>query len=466
MIPTGFDTERLASLDEFGGKKKIIPAEVRGKYRQRRTIVQVILIFFFLTLPWMKVNGHQALLLDILHREFSFFGLKLYAHDAPYFFPFLAIWVFGLVFVTAVWGRVWCGWACPQTVFIDGVFRRIEVLVEGTFLERRKAQKQPMTLKIFFRKAIKWLLFFLVASVIAHSFIAIFVGSDSLLNMMTQDPRQNLVYFILISSMTALILFDFGWFREQFCTIVCPYGRFQSVLLDSSSMTVMYDENRGEPRRGKSPDNGRYGDCISCRRCVEVCPTGIDIRRGVQMECIACTACMDACNEVMVNVKKPQNLIRYDNLEGTGWRITKPRSMMAAAFVLVSVLILVVGLNKRGFVDANILRTNSSHLFTQATNSDGTVQLINQFHLHIRNQQPVKQRVQLIADIPEVTIVIPENPFDLNPNQDLKLPVFFKFSPGVLDKTGVRVMQIQIITDLPNEKPLLIQTRLLGNPKL
>jgi cytochrome c oxidase accessory protein FixG len=458
----GFDTERLSSLDEWGNKKIIIPAEVEGRYRRRRTVVHALLMIFFLLLPWLKLNGHQLLLLDIVHREFSIFGLKLYAHDAPFLFPLIAISVFSLVFVTSVWGRVWCGWACPQTVFIDGVFRRIEILVEGKFLQRRRAQTQPMSFSVFRKKCLKWFLFFLVSTTIAHSFVAFFVGSDALLKMMGQNPEQNMTYFVLIFGMTGILLFDFGWFREQFCTIVCPYGRFQSLLLDSTSLAVVYDEKRGEPRRGKPPENGRYGDCISCRRCVEVCPTGIDIRRGVQMECIACTACIDACDDVMAKMKKPVGLIRYSNLDGTTWKLLKPRALMALALVLVFATILFFGLRGRGVVDVNLLRAHGGPLFSSITQPDGTMKFANQFHLHIRNQISSAQTIELKTTFEGVEIKLPENPFIIQPNQDLQIPLFILFPASALNSNGTRQINIQLESSAAKDQPIVINSQLDG----
>jgi len=461
MSLESLDTERLSSIGEFGQKKIIIPAEVKGPWRKRRTIVQAILVVFFLILPWLEIGGHQALLLDIVHREFSFFGLKLYAHDAPLLFPLIAIAVFGLLFVTSVWGRVWCGWACPQTVFIDGVFRRIEIWTEGKFIERRRSLSQPMTFKTFRRKATKWFLFFLVSSAIAHSFLAYFVGSHSLLEMMGKDPSDNMTYFILVSSMTGLILFDFGWFREQFCVIVCPYGRFQSLLLDSSSLAVIYDEKRGEPRRGLPPDGKRYGDCISCRRCVEVCPTGIDIRRGVQMECIACTACIDACDEVMEKVKKPKGLIRYSNLQGTTWTLKKGRLALLGLLIIAAASALIIGLMQRGPLDVSVLRAKGN-LFQTIQEADGSKKITNQFHLHIRNQMSEVQTVSVKTSVVGVEIALPMNPFQMQPGQDEQIPMFIKFVPSVLNATGDLSLELNIQTEKPTPNSTIRSIRLIG----
>lgn len=440
------DTERLASIDETGRKKIIIPAPVTGFFRRRRDQTQIVLIIFFLVIPWVQIGGHQALLLDIIHREFSIFGLKLYAHDAPLVFLVLATLAFGLIFVTSVWGRAWCGWACPQTVFIDAIYRRLEGGIEGSYIERRRMQTEGLTGIQVLRRALKWISFFIVSSLIAHSFIAYFVGSENLLGMMGGDPRNNLTYFILISAMTAIILFDFGWFREQFCAIACPYGRFQSVLMDDTSLAIVYDEKRGEPRKGsEAAKSGAVGDCVSCRRCVEVCPVGIDIRRGVQMECIACTACADACDEIMVKVKKPTGLIRYSNVLGTAVTLAKPRAIGSGSLMLVAMIALTTALMMRKSVDVSILRAKGPVF--QTVVEDGRGIYMNQFHLHIRNQTSNEMHVRLrIAGREDVHLVLPENPFTMKSTEDRQIPLFVKFSPEVI-RNGEATLRILIETE-------------------
>ena len=434
----GLDPDRVGSLDEHGHRKNIIPAEVRGKFRRARDWTQGILILFFLILPWIKIGGHQALLLDIPRREFAIFGLKLYAHDAPLIFFVLAILTIGLAFVTAVWGRVWCGWACPQTVFIDGVFRRIEQFVEGGYLQRRKMASTPITPQIFVKRSIKWFLFFVVSSAIAHSFAAYFVGADRITEMMMGPPSENWTYFVLVSSFTAAILFDFGWFREQFCIIMCPYGRFQGLLMDSTSMAVLYDEKRGEPRKGMTAPGQTAGDCVSCRRCVEVCPTSIDIRKGLQMECIACTACADACDEIMEKVKKPKGLIRYSNLRGGTWKLKKPRALLYGTLLFASVLGLGISLTGRSSLDVVILRGKEG-LYQQVNDDKGNSVVVNHLRLHIRNQTSEGVSFLISAkteDGKTLEVATAQNPVQMKPSEDQTLHIFVKFPPSVLDNKG------------------------------
>lgn len=303
--------ERLASTDEKGKRVYLFPADVKGLYHSRRIILQWILMVLFIVLPWIHINGHPAMLLDIGQRRFAILGLNFWAHDVPMLMFVFAIAFLGLSLITAIWGRIWCGWACPETVFVERLYRQIERWIEGNAVQRERLSKGPWTVEKILKKSLKWSVFVVISWQLSHAFLAYFIGTDALARMMVSSPFEHPTAFSVMLFITALLLFSFGWFREQFCIIMCPYGRFQSLLMDEDSMVVGYDENRGEPRRGQSPDPGLTGDCINCYQCVQVCPTGIDIRRGVQMECVACTACIDACDTVMDNIHKPHGLIRY-----------------------------------------------------------------------------------------------------------------------------------------------------------
>ncbi len=379
------DLNKLSSIDASGARLNIIPADVQGFFRRHRNWSQAVLLIIFLGLPWIEHNGQQIVLLDIINRRFHLFGLTFQSHDAPLLFFLLAIATLGLAFVTAVWGRVWCGWACPQTVFIDAVYRRIEEWTEGSYIERRKLRTQEFSLSKFRKTGSKWLLFTAVSSLFAHSFVAYFVGSKSLLAMMQKPPAENWTYFLLIAGFTLLLLFDFAWFREQFCVIMCPYGRIQSVLLEPSSMAIVYDTQRGEPRRQKTTITKKTGDCVSCNRCVEVCPTGIDIRNGLQMECISCTACIDACDAIMTKVKKPPGLIRYQTLDGSKINLFKFKTLSYAALITIATVGLIYTLLSREDVNISVLRAiDTPYELTTDINSQPTV--LNHFRLHLNNQ--------------------------------------------------------------------------------
>lgn len=369
----------ITSIDEYGNRIGLNPAEVSGYFRTRRTWVQNFLILFFLSLPWTSIGGYQTVLLDIPAREFYFFGLMLKAHNAPLLLFLILGGSLTLAFVTAVWGRVWCGWACPQTVFIDGVFRRIETFIEGNYLARRKQAIDPMTGKLFFQKTLKWVLFYFASAFIAHSALAYFVGSHSFIQIIKDGPQSHFNLFIFAQVFTGILLFDFGWFREQFCTIMCPYGRIQGLLLDKNSLNVVYDEKRN--------------DCVNCNRCVNACPIGIDIRNGLQMECIACTACIDACDEIMEKVQKPKGLVKYGNLNNTKADWKSPRSVLYLAAISVCVIGLLYGLLSFQHSEAFILRSLTAPFTLQ---KDGDVNYVtNQFRFHVTNQSRESKKYKI-----------------------------------------------------------------------
>jgi cytochrome c oxidase accessory protein FixG len=393
---SSLDPGILTSVDQNGDRVNLIPAEVRGRFRRHRDWSQIVLLLIFLLLPWTRINGYQTILINIPEREFALFGVLFRSHDAPLIFFVLMTLTLGLAFVTSVWGRVWCGWACPQTVFIDAVYRRIEQWVEGPYLKRRALQQAPLSAGKIGKVSLKWFLFLVVSSLIAHSFMAYFVGAADLIKMIQGKPDENLTYFSLVTAFTAAILFDFAWFREQFCVIMCPYGRIQSVLLDRKSMAVTYDVARGEPRKGSPEFGTKKGDCVSCQRCVQVCPTGIDIRNGLQMECIACTACMDACDEIMVKVNKPTGLIRYNTLDGSPLKLFKFRSMAYLSAIILLAGGLVHALTTREPVHITILRGQG--LPYSLLEDQGQKLVLNQFRLHIQNQGSAPANFQLSLD--------------------------------------------------------------------
>ena len=413
--------DRLSTSDARGRRLFVFPADVRGFFRRYRDRVQIILLAIFLGLPWIRIHGRQALLLDLPGRRFEIFGLSLRAHNAPLLVFVFATGAFGLFFTTAVFGRVWCGWACPQTVFIDGVYRKIERWIEGAALERRKLDKAPWSTRKVWIRSVKWISYLIVTLFITHSFLAYFVGTEELSLMMVRPPSQNWGSFLFMGISSVVILFDFAWFREQFCTIVCPYGRFQSVLMDQSSMIVSYDVKCGEPRVTRQareftkthPGQAVLGDCVNCYRCVQVCPTGIDIRRGLQMECIACTSCIDACDEVMTKIKKPTGLIRYDSILGLEKEKRRFgfRAGIYLSLCLLSVTALVISIASIKPVSVEILRAKDAPYSNQIM-SDGTVFVVNHFKVELSNQSGTdhdltfatvdklrEQGVQLIAAV-------------------------------------------------------------------
>ncbi len=470
--------ERLATMDESGKRVYIFPADVKGLYRRYRTIVQIVLVVFFLILPWVKISGHQALLLDIVQRRFSIFGLTFWAHDSPLIFFILATLTIGLGFITALWGRVWCGWACPQTVFIDGVFRRIEYWVIGSHIKQMNLAKSPWTWEKFIRYSITWILFTAVSLIITHSFLAYFVGAERLVDMTQHNPRENWTVFLIMAFITAVLLFDFGWFREQFCIIMCPYGRFQSVLMDDDSLTVSYDPIRGEPRRGFAKPGGAEGDCINCYKCVAVCPTGIDIRNGLQMECIGCTACIDACDEVMEKIGKPKGLIRYatgNSLKGIKSSMFRPRVAIYSVMLVVVVALLVINISRREDIVVTVLRgTDTPYQIVKGeekeNNGEEEEQIINHFKVHLKNQ--TFDDVRLKIAIPEtwkekhVEIISQTDTINLDAGKDLTVHFFVKFPGTITAITGEQSVKIIFLDSKTNQIKLEKDLNLVGPKSL
>lgn len=450
------DTERLANLDQYGDRTSIIPAEVRGYFHRHRRWTQFVLLVIFLGLPWTQMNGQQTVLLDIPARKFAIFGITFWAHDAPLVFFVLATLTLALAFATSVWGRVWCGWACPQTVFIDAVFRRIERLVQGPYIQRRQLRQSEPSFGKFLKYSLTWVLFFIVSSLIAHSFAAYFVGADALMKMIQESPNAHWDTFLVVSFITLAVLFDFGWFREQFCVIMCPYGRFQSVLLDQKSLAVVYDEKRGEPRKGQVPAGGKQGDCVSCNRCVQVCPTGIDIRKGLQMECIACTACIDACDEIMTKVKKPTGLISYKTLDGSGISLKKPRSIIYMVLIFISVLGLGFNIATREKAQVFVLRAKEAP-YTLMKNEKGEEVLMNHFRLEIQNQN-FEKAIYLLQPPSDwaaqgIEMTVGQNPLDVESGKMVEWHFFVRFKPELVSATGQLKTKILLHDQNDLDKP-------------
>lgn len=310
--------DSIATINKEGKRAWIFPKIPKGKLYERRKIVSYVLLVFLFFSPFVKVNGNQFLLFNIIERKFSIFGNPFWPQDFHLMVISMIIGVVGLALFTVAFGRIFCGWFCPQTIFMEMVFRRIEFWIEGDRGAQIKLEKQVWNAEKIKKKGIKFLLFFLVSFLIANVFLAYVAGSDHVLDMVRQGPLHNSNALIALIIFTWVFYFVYAWFREQVCIIACPYGRMQGVLLDNKSINVAYDHVRGEGVKGRAKfkkgedrlASGK-GDCIDCHQCVNVCPTGIDIRNGVQLECINCTACIDECNSIMHSVNLPANLIRY-----------------------------------------------------------------------------------------------------------------------------------------------------------
>jgi cytochrome c oxidase accessory protein FixG len=330
--------DTVTTIREDGSRPFVYTADAPGRFRRARRITAGLLIAVYLLLPWIPVGGYPAVFLDVAHRRFHLFGLTLAAQDLWLLFFLISGVGFGLFFITALLGRVWCGWACPQTVFLDHVFRVVERWIEGDAVTRRQLAAAPLTAGKMARKVLKHTLYIILSATIAHLFLAYYISIPTVWSMMRASPGENWASFVFIAAATGIMYFNFAWFREQLCIVLCPYGRLQSVLTDDNTLAIGYDWRRGEPR-GRAGTAGS-GDCIACDRCVHVCPTAIDIRQGLQLECIGCAACVDACDEVMGRLGRPKGLIRYDSLAALAGKTTRwirPRTVLYGVFLLAGV---------------------------------------------------------------------------------------------------------------------------------
>ncbi|MCL9808861.1 cytochrome c oxidase accessory protein CcoG [Flavobacterium luminosum] len=317
-LPDESFRDSIATIDKEGKRAWIFPKIPKGKLYEKRKLLSYFLLAFLFSAPFVKINGNQFLLFNILERKFSIFGNPFWPQDFHLVVITMIIGVVGLALFTVAFGRIFCGWFCPQTIFMEMVFRRIEFWIEGDRGAQIKLSKQEWNAEKIRKKVTKWVIFFIISFLIANVFLAYLVGSDHVLDMVRQGPFHNTSTLIALIIFTCVFYFIYAWFREQVCIIACPYGRMQGVLLDNKSINVAYDHVRGEGTQGrakfkKGEDRvaAGKGDCIDCHQCVNVCPTGIDIRNGTQLECVNCTACIDECNSIMQSVNLPINLIRY-----------------------------------------------------------------------------------------------------------------------------------------------------------
>ena len=397
------DSERLATTDEQGQRVYLYPEDARGIWKNRRQIVYWILISVYLIIPWIYFQGKPILLLNIFTREFTFFGYTHYGVDPILIFLVVASAFFFIAFVTTLFGRVWCGWACPQTVFIQTIFSKLETLIEGKARTRKSLDASPWNGEKVLKKSVKWILFTLVSLHISHTFMGYFVGPRELLEMSLKNPQENLALFITMLIFTSVILLDFGWFREQFCIIACPYGRMQSVIMDQNSLVIAYDNSRGEPRRGNVPRD-QEGDCINCYACVKVCPTGIDIRRGTQLECIACTQCIDACDEIMDKLARPKGLIKYSSenaLKGIKQNKINVRPILYLCICLLLLTGFFTFLSKSSNFSFVFMR-GSDVPFTKLTEPDGEEKILNHFRVKLSHQGSLHYALTFQVSEPEL----------------------------------------------------------------
>ncbi len=434
-----------SSLAADGTRQKIRISDVHGFFTSSRLLGFGLLIIIYAVIPLCKIKGHPVILLDIIHRKFYLFGQTYNAQDFYLVFFILSGFLFSLFYITALAGRLWCGWACPQTVFLEGVYRKIERWIEGPRSSQILLKNQTWNFFKTRKFILKHALFILVTLVITHIFLSYFVSLDQLILFMTHSPSEHWGAFIFVMTITFLIYFNFAWFREQMCLIICPYGRIQSALTDDDTLVIGYDEKRGEPR-GKKQQVGR-GDCISCNRCVDVCPTGIDIRNGLQLECIGCANCIDACNDIMMKIGQKPGLIRYDSLNGLNGlarRILRPRIYLYTLLMVIGVTVFSIALSRRHGFEAHILRLTEAPFIIE----NGIIR--NQYAFHLVNKSPDKSTFTITPKIlPGVSFVMPLQNVELESLGDKRIPVFVEMAEK--DFTGEFNIDFQIINTSTGE---------------
>ncbi len=401
--------DNITTVDKTGKRLWIYPKKPSGLYHNWRIIVTTFLLSILFAGPFITIGGQPLFLFNLFERRFIIFGQVFWPQD----FVLLAIllltfFVFVILF-TVVFGRIWCGWMCPQTLFLEMVFRKIEYLIEGDAPAQKRLNDGPVTIKKIFKKTLKHFIFIAISVLIAHTVMAYLVGVDETFNFIKHSPTDNLTGFIGLISFTLIFYGVFAWFREQACIVVCPYGRLQGVLLVKDSIVVAYDWLRGEPRGKIKKANAtieKKGDCIDCKLCVHVCPTGIDIRHGTQLECVNCTACIDVCDDVMVKIGKPKGLIRfasYNSIKDGILHLINPR-VIGYSFVLIALLSLLgFTLLTRTDVETTVFKVSGT-LYQRTDDGNITnlynVEFVNktfsEIELHIKVESPAAASINRV----------------------------------------------------------------------
>ena len=391
--------DRLATVDEKGKRKWVFAQKPKGKFYNIRTLVSLGFFALFIAIPFIKLNGRPLFLFNIPESKFIIFGKIFWPQDFFIFGLTMVTFIIFIVLFTAAFGRLFCGWVCPQTIFMEMLFRKVEYLIEGDAAKQKLLKKSPWTAEKIRKKTTKHTVFFILAFIIANFFLAYIIGIDELKKIISEPVSEHMVGFLSLLLFAGIFYGVYASFREQVCTVVCPYGRLQSVLLDRNSMIVAYDYKRGEPREKFKKNVAaeiNTGDCIDCFQCVKVCPTGIDIRNGTQMECVGCTACIDACDKMMTAVQRPKGLIRYASengiSEGKKLRFTGRMKFYTLLLIILSGILTLLLLSRKD-IDGTILRTKGLTYQERGTDS-----LSNLFNIKVINKtikdMPVTLRLE------------------------------------------------------------------------
>ena len=440
--------DSIGTIKEDGKRAWVFPKKPSGKLYEYRKYVSYVLLAFLILSPFIKINGNQFLMFNVLERRFNIFGFPFYPQD---FHLFVISMIIGVVFIalfTVAFGRIFCGWMCPQTIFMEMVFRRIEFWIDGDRGAQIRLDRQEWNAEKIRKRTLKWFIFFIISFIIANVFLAYLIGSDRLIQYITDGPTQHVSTMVSLLIFTAVFYFVFAWFREQVCIIACPYGRMQGVLLDNKSIVVAYDHKRGEAENGRKKwrknenrEDLGHGDCIDCFQCVNVCPTGIDIRNGTQLECVNCTACIDECDTIMEKVNLPKGLIRYASED----EITKkekfkftPRLKGYTAVLIILTGVLVGMMFLRNDLEANILRLPGQlyeHKEGNIISNVFTYKLLNKTTKAVEDVH-----FELISPKGEIKLVRNDN-FDVQPEALAEGTLFIEINAAALsgDKNNLKI---------------------------
>lgn len=449
-IDTSNYRDHLSNVTETGKRIWIYPRIVIGNFYKLRTYFSWLLLGLLFGLPLIEVDGHPVFLFNVIERKFIFWGVTFFPQDFHLVAIGLLTFIVFVILFTVIFGRIWCGWACPQTIFMEMLFRKVEVLIEGDHNAQRRLDNEPWTTEKIWKKTLKHSIFVLLSFLIANTFLAYIIGKRELFAIILDNPLEHLVGLFAIVIFTAVFYFVFARFRELVCIVVCPYGRLQGVMLDKKSIIVAYDFLRGEPRGKKqTPEEQEkasvvHGSCIDCKICVQVCPTGIDIRNGTQLECIGCTACIDACDEVMDKISEPLGLIRYASQEGIEQKTKLKFNARIASysFVLVALLsVLAYLLLTRNIVETTILRAPG---LTYQENKNGTVS--NLYNVQVLNKSYQTMPIQLKINQQNAQIKMIGKAIIVQPGEVAESSFFIEIPNKSLTDGSVKV-EIEVISE-------------------
>jgi len=445
-METSFRDQARTITENDKKRKWLYPKLIKGElYKFRNTFACLLLIFLF-TAPFVKLNGEQLVLLNVLERKFAFFGILITPQDFYLFVLGSLIFIVFIVLFTAVFGRIFCGWACPQTIFMEMVFRRVERWIEGDAVQRKRLDAGPLTLEKGLKKAAKHSIFLCISFLISNIFLAYIIGSDQLIQIISDPLSSHIGGFVAICVFTLVFYVVFSQIRELVCTVVCPYGRLQGVLLDRNSMIVAYDFIRGEPRgkRKRGVEESNKGDCVDCGLCVDVCPTGIDIRKGTQMECINCTLCIDACDMVMEKIDRPKRLIGFmsdEQMESRKPFVISKRIYSYMAVLIVMCTVLGYLIMKRTDIETTVLRASGT---LYQMRDDGQVSNLYNAEFFNKTNRPVS--FEVIPVEKEVSIQYVTKPVVLEKNSSMKV-TFFVLRPRESIKTYKSNLKLQVLSE-------------------